>query len=189
MVRIILRLLLLIIMSSGVAHAGINDGLVEWLAQDATFTGVRQMEFHPVVNHTGKDFDFDAAAVATQTLRKQLTQAGMVLIIPGGAEPQRVVIKSSVEYYKPGSVGERWVGFGGGAAVCILRTQLFDGHSDRLLADFVGAYQVQAGGLFSIGADKMVPTAVAELLADRILKLVGLERADSELEDADNETD
>lgn len=178
----VLICLLLAVLSSGIAHAGINDGMAEWLAQDATFTGVRQVEFHPVVNNTGKRFDFDAAAAATQTLRDRLTQAGMVLISPGDSVPQRVVIRSSLEYYKPGSVGGRWVGFGGGSAVCILRTLLLDGHSDRLLGDFTAAYQVQVGGLFTIGAEKKVPNAAAELLADRILKLVGLEEANNEID-------
>lgn len=183
MIRIVFRLLLLTVLSSGTVHAGINDGLVEWLAQDATFTGVRQVEFHPVVNNTGKHFDFDAAAAATQTLRERLTQAGMVLISPGAPAPQqRIVIKSSLVYYQPGSVGGRWFGFGGGSAVCILRTLLLDGRSDRLLGDLTGAYQVQIGGLFTIGAEKKVPTAAAELLADRILNLVGLERADNEID-------
>jgi hypothetical protein len=173
-------LLLLTVQFSGIAHAGISDGLVEWLAQDAAFAGVRQMEFHPVVDNTGKHFDFDAAAAATQTLQQRLTQAGMVLIKPDVTTPQPIVIKSSLVYYLPGSVGGRWVGFGGGSAVCILRTQLFDGRSDRLLGDMAAAYQVQAGGLFSIGAHEDVPKSTAELLADRILELTGLEASANE---------
>lgn len=187
MIRILLRLLLLTILSSGIAHAGINEGMVEWLAQEATFTGVRQVEFHPVVIHTDYKFDFDAAAAATQTLRNQLTKAGLVLNSPGSAKLQPVVIKSSVEYYQPGSVGERWIGFGGGAAVCILRTQLFDGQTDHLLADFVATYQIQVGGLFTIGAEKVVPRSAAELIADRIIMLVGLKRVVDELEDDEND--
>jgi hypothetical protein len=111
-------------MSSSVAHAGISDGLVEWLAEDAVFTTVRQVEFHPVVDNTGNHFDFDAAEAATQTLRQKLSQAGMVLADPGGSAQHRIVIKSSLVYYQPGSVGGRWIGFGGGSAVCILRTLL-----------------------------------------------------------------
>jgi len=187
--RIPLRFLLLIILFSDATHAGMNEGTVEWLAQDATFIGVRQLEFHPAINRTGHEFDFDVAAAVTQALRDQFTKAGLVLISPGGAEPLRVVIKSSMEYFQPGTVGERWVGFGGGSAACILRIQLFDGQSNRQLADIIGAYQIQAGGLFTIGAEKTVPKSAAKLIADRILKLVGLKRVDDEMEGEDNEGD
>ena len=173
--------LLLAVLSSSVTHAGISDGLVEWLAEDAVFTAVRQVEFHPVVDNTGKHFDFDAAEAATQTLRQQLSQAGMVLVDPGGSAQHRIVIKSSLVYYQPGSVGGRWIGFGGGSAVCILRTLLIDSHSGRLLGDLAGAYQVQVGGIFTVGADQKVPTAAAELLADRILELTGMEEVDGEI--------
>jgi len=182
MIRTLFRLLLLTALLNGVANAGINDGLVEWLAQDANFLGVRQVEFHPVLDDTGKHFDSDAAGKATQALQQKLTQAGMTMVDPGGPVPQRIVVKTHLVFYQPGSVGGRWVGFGGGAAVCILRTRLTDGNSDRLMGDLIGAYQVQAGGLFSAGAEKRVPAAAAELLANRILQLVGLEKADYEAE-------
>lgn len=77
-------------------------------------------------------------------------------------------------YYTPGMVSGRWIGFGGGAAICILRVQLSDRQSGRLLGDIVGTYQVQSGGLFTVGADEQVPKTTARLLAGRILELVGL---------------
>jgi diadenosine tetraphosphatase ApaH/serine/threonine PP2A family protein phosphatase len=182
MIRALFRLLLLTALFNGVAHAGINDGLVEWLAPDASFLGVRQVEFHHVLDDTGKRYDLDAAGKATQALQQKLAQSGMTMVDPGGSVPQRLVIKTRMVFYQPGSVGGRWLGFGGGAAVCILRSQLTDGNSGRLLGDLIGAYQVQAGGLFSAGAEKRVPIAAAELLANRILELVGLEEVDYEAE-------
>lgn len=182
MITALFRLLLLTALFNGVALAGINDGLVEWLAPDASFLGIRQVEFHPVLDDTGKRDDLDAAGKATKALQQKLAQSGMTMVDPGGSVPQRLVVKTSMVFYQPGSVGGRWVGFGGGAAVCILRSQLIDGNSDRLLGDLIGAYQVQAGGLFSAGAEKRVPAAAAELLANRILELVGIEEADYEAE-------
>ena len=182
MIRALFRLLLLTALFNGVAYAGINEGLVEWLANDANFLGVRQVVLHPVLDDTGNRYDLDAAVKATQALQQKLTQAGITIVNPGGPAPQRIVVKTSLVFYQPGSIGGRWVGFGGGAAVCILRSQLIDGNSDRLLGDLIGAYQVQAGGLFSAGAEKRVPAAAAELLANRILELLGIEEADYEAE-------
>ena len=175
MIRLLFCALSLSVLFNGMAHAGINDGLVEWLAHDANFTGLRQLEFHPVVDHTGKSYDLDVAAKASQALQQKLTQAGITLTDPGGTPPKRIVLETRVVFYQPGSVGGRWVGFGGGAAVCILRSRLIHGESTRLLGDFTGAYQVQAGGLFSAGAEKRVPSAAAGLIAKRIIELMGLE--------------
>jgi len=182
MSRAFVCLLLLTALYNNTAYAGINDGLVVWLAPNAGLSGVRQVEFHPVLDETGKHHDIDAAGKAAQTLQQKLTQSGMTLVGPGDSSPQRLVIKTSLVFYQPGSVGGRWIGFGGGAAVCILRSRLIDGNSGRLLGDLIGAYQVQAGGLFSAGAEKRVPTAAAELLAERILELVGLGEIDYEVE-------
>lgn len=180
MIRTLLNLLLLTALLNGVVHAGANDGMVEWLAPDAKLIGVRQVEFHSVIDNTGKPYDIDVAAKATQALKKKLIEAGISIVGPGEPTPQRIVIQTNLVFYQPGSVGARWVGFGGGAAVCILRTRLIDSNSKRQLADLTGVYQVQAGGLFSVGADKRVPVAAAEHMARRILELVGLGEADYE---------
>lgn len=180
MLRTLLYLLLLTTLFSSLAHAGIGYDMVEWLAPDADLAGVRQVELHSVINGTGKNFDFDVATAATQALQQRLSDAGMKITAPGGPIPQKIVIKTSIVYYQSGSVGDRWIGLGGGAAICILRTQLIDGRSDRLLGDMTAAYEVQVGGLFTIGAHKYVPKAAAEMIADRILKLTGLEASVNE---------
>ena len=182
MIRSLFSVLLLSALINGVAHAGMNDGLVEWLAQDAKFLGLRQLEFHPVIDDTGKLYELDVAVKATDALQQKLTEAGIALTDPGSPTPERIVLETTLVFYQPGSIGGRWIGFGGGAAVCILRSRLIHGDSERLLGDLIGAYQVQAGGLFSAGAEKRVPVAAAELLANRIIELMGLEETEHEAE-------
>lgn len=182
MIRSLFCVLLLSALLNDTARAGINDGLVEWIAQDAKFIGLRELEFHPVIDDTGKLYELDVAGKATEALQQKLTGAGITLIDPGSPASEHIVLETSLVFYQPGSVGGRWIGFGGGAAVCILRSRLIHGDSEHLLGDLIGAYQVQAGGLFSAGAEKRVPVAAAELLANRIIELMGLEETDYEAE-------
>lgn len=165
--------LLLVFLICENANAGINDGLVEWIAQDATFVGVREVEFHPVIDNTGKQFEFDVAQAASQALKEQLIKGG-IQINTIKSVASNLILETNLLHYQSGSVGGRWVGMGGGTTMCILRTQIIDGNTGRLLGDFTSASQVERGGLFSIGAEEKVPKTAAKLIANRILDLVGL---------------
>lgn len=76
-------------------------------------------------------------------------------------------------HYVPGSVGGRWVGFGGGAAICIVRISLIDGQTGAQIGDIVVADQVGGGGLFSIGAEKRILHTVARKTAEELAKILG----------------
>lgn len=83
----------MIILSSlrvGTACAGINESIVEWFANDATFLGIRQMAVRPVIDTTGKTFDFNVADIVTQALRQRLEQADIYQVSPDSLPKQGI---------------------------------------------------------------------------------------------------
>jgi hypothetical protein len=158
-----------------IAYAATTKGIVEWLSDEADFSDVRVIELYATTNATGKFLDKDIIDGITETLRKKFKDAGIVLKDSGSNEKPGIVVKTSVVHYEGGSVGGRWIGFGGGAAICILRSNLLDTETGNLLGDLIAVHQVDVGGLFSAGAHHTVPKSSAKKIARRILELFGLE--------------
>jgi hypothetical protein len=181
--KLVFALIMLTIFSNTIAYAATTKGIVEWLSADADFSNVRVIELHAATNATGKFLDKDIIDGITETLRKKFTDAGIVSTDSGGNNKTAIVVKTSVLHYETGSVGGRWIGFGGGAAVCILRSNLIDAETGYLLGDLIGTHQVEVGGLFSAGAHLTVPKSSAKKIAERILELFGLEDKQNEFED------
>lgn len=181
--KLVFALIILTIFSNTIAYAATTKGIVEWLSADADFSNVRVIELHATTNATGKFLDKDIIDGITETLRKKITDAGIVSTDSGANNKPAIVVKTSVLHYEPGSVGGRWIGFGGGAAVCILRSNLIDAETGYLLGDLIGTHQVEVGGLFSAGAHLTVSKSSAKKIAERILELFGLEDKQNEIED------
>ena len=149
---------------------------IVWLAEGVSLKGYKQLELHPVINDTGKNYEFDVAALMTQTIRSNLELAGLEVLEPN-ENPQRNVIglQNRLVEFIPGSVGGRWVSFGLGAAVCILRTLVVDDASGEIVAEIISAKVVDEGGLFTAGAEKTVPKGVAKRAAGEVAELVGMQ--------------
>ena len=180
---LLFAIIIMTLLCNTIAYAATTKGIVEWLSADADFSNVRVIELHAATNATGKFLDKDIIDGITETLRKKFKDAGIVLKDSGSNEKPGIVVKTSVVHYEGGSVGGRWIGFGGGAAVCILRSNLIDAETGYLLGDLIGTHQVEVGGLFSAGAHLTVPKSSAKKIAERILELFGLEDKQNEFDD------
>jgi len=156
--------------------ASLDDPIV-WLDDGVSLEGVKQLVVHPVSNDTGETFEFDVATEMTATMASELRAAGLTILAPGASQPDSdaVIMKNSLIYYTPGNVGGRWVGMGGGAAVCILRSYLIHPSTSEVIGEIVIVKQVAGGGLFSAGAGESVPRKVAEESAEQLTALLGAE--------------
>lgn len=172
MTRIFLAIIA-IILPLKICLAGLDDPIV-WLAEGISLQGHTQVVLQPVANDTGETFELDVASIMTETLSSELTEAGLEVLTPEEAHGQKdlLTLKNSLIFYASGDVGGRWLGFGGGAAVCILRTYLVGSDSEDILGEIIVAKQIAGGGLFSAGAGKSVPKDTAEELVEQLVSMV-----------------
>ena len=160
---------------TGPVFAALGSPIV-WLADDVSLKGYTQVILYPVSNDTGERFEFDVAAAIADSVRTALSEAGLQIIDHDESESEddALILKSSIVFYAPGSVGGRWIGMGGGAAVCILRTYVIAKDSDEIMGEIIVAKQVATGGLFSAGAGKSVPDRTAREMVEEFTALLGL---------------
>ena len=172
----ILLSILAVMLPLQICSADLGKPIV-WLADDVSLAGHKQVVVHPVSNDTGEKFEFEVANIMTETIRNELIEAGLEVLDPNTSqeENQMIVMENSLIFYTPGNISGRWVGFGGGASICILRTYLMDNKTDEVIGEIIVAKQVSGGGLFSAGAEKSIPVKTAKKAVDQLVKLVEAE--------------
>jgi hypothetical protein len=155
--------------------AGEEEPIV-WVADGVNLKGKKTVVLYPATNETGEELKFDSCESVTGTIQSELLKSDVKVISPGKkVQPEGISVKPSLVGYQAGDVGGRWIGFGGGAAICVLRTFIYDEPSGNQIAEIILAEQVASGGLFSIGAEKYVPKRAAAKIATEILILLGIE--------------
>lgn len=157
------------------SFAGENEPIV-WVAEGISLHETKQVYLYPVTDVTGGRAGSGVTDQITNTIRTELTGAGLDILQPvKGQKAGDIGLQISLVHYQPGSVGGRWVGFGGGAAICIIRANILYAASGEVISDIIVAEQVESGGLFSIGAEKYVPKRAARKIAGELAELLGTE--------------
>ena len=166
--------LLILLLPFQLCFAAEKDSIV-WLADGVSIKDTKQVYLYPITDDTDSKRDHDIIHSLANTIRDELDREGLNLTeIKNNILPNNFALKINIVLLRTGSVGGRWVGFGGGAAVCILRTYLIDGPSGKIVGDIVVAKQVSTGGLFSAGADKYIPSMAAKQTAKELAELFGV---------------
>lgn len=173
-------LLVLLLLPVHLCIAGEEEPIV-WTADNASFPGIRQISLYPSPHVPGASDETDAINTVRQDIRNALQGAGITVSDAGQTSTTGGLgLEIHLVHYTPGNVGGRWVGFGGGAAICIVRAILFDGQTGAQIGDIVIAEQVGGGGLFSIGAGKHILHTTARKTAEELTKLLGVRMQQSE---------
>lgn len=171
----ILCVLFFYLLSINYCFAGEDEPIV-WVAEGASIEGTKQIDLYPVSNETGIKYNFDVAVQVRNTIQAELTRAGLNIVEPAkGLPTKNVGIQVKLVHYQAGSIGDRWIGLGGGAAVCIIRTYIVDGALRKIIGDIIVAEQVETGGLFSVGAGKYAPDRAARKVSEELAELLGIE--------------
>ena len=149
------------------------SGAIVWMDEGVSLQAWNAVLLGPVSNDTGQTFETPVETLFLDTLTEKLTEAGIVLVAGDGTPPQKSVrLSTSLLHFEPGTVGGRWVGMGSGAAICIIRVRLTDSDTEQLLGEMVSVNQIEAGGLFSVGAGKSVAKNVAREIAEALITLM-----------------
>lgn len=142
------------------------------MVKDVSFAGYKVFEIPPVLDETGKTFEFDVADTLTQSIRSQLRDKGYIVSDGTATLDEVLIIKSSLLSYEPGSAFKRWLAPGFGKTQATVKTSLIDKRTGKVRGELVSAETVSGGGLYSAGADKRILEAIAEGIVDEIEKKV-----------------
>ena len=172
--KIILILASFLLMQFQLCLASERDSIV-WLSDGVSINSLKQIEFYPISYDMGESYDHDPSLVIKNIIEAELESAGIKIVyIKENTKPKHFALKIYLVHYQPGDVGSRWIGFGGGSAICILRTKIISGPTGKVDGEIIVAKQVSKGGLFSAGADKYVPERVAKQTANELADLLGM---------------
>lgn len=153
-----------------------DPNTIVWLADDASVEGLEQVDFYPIRYDIHNNYAHQVSSVVRSVIRSELVNAGIsVNDISKNTLPIFFALETHIVHCQPGNVGGRWVGFGGGAAVCILRTRIISGLTGKVVGEVIVANEVSSGGLFSAGAENYVPKDAATKTAEELAGLLGLE--------------
>ncbi|UCH49169.1 MAG: hypothetical protein JSU95_05110 [Betaproteobacteria bacterium] len=170
-----------LILFSDYSFAGEEEAIV-WIADGVSIEGNDNLELYPTSNDTGNEFEIDVTGLLTNATRTELKKAGLnVVDHVAGRHTADVGLRLSLVHYQSGSVGGRWVGFGEGAAICIIRAYLFDSASEQQIADIIVAEQVGSGGMFTVGAEEYVLENAARKITEELAALLDIELASREV--------
>ena len=143
---------------------------VFWADKNASFSGYKALEVIPVVNETGKTFEFDVVSEITKQLKDNLIKEGYVITDDGQSGDDILVIRSSLIAYEPGNAFKRWVVPGAGKTHCTIKSVLVNKRTGKTQAEILVPKEIGTGGLYSIGADKRILGIVAEDMVNELNK-------------------
>lgn len=142
------------------------------MEKDISLTGYKSFEIIPVINETGKTFEFDVADHLTQHIKSKIKDKGYIINKGKEAKDSILVIESSLITYEPGSAVKRWLLPGLGKTRATVRTSLIDKMTGKTIGEIVTAEEVGAGGFFSVGADKWILEVIAKGISNEIDKRI-----------------
>ena len=165
---IILILLLLVV---GGCATATGKPMVQ-MEKDVSLTGYKSFEVIPVIDETGKTFEFDVADELTKYIKSKIKEEGYVINEEKEAKDSVLVIKSSLVAYDSGSAFKRWLLPGAGKTRATVKASLIDKITGRTIGEIVIAKEVGAGGLYSVGADKWILEVIATDISNEIDKKI-----------------
>jgi hypothetical protein len=119
-----------------------------------SLTGHKTFEVTPVLNETGKTFDFDVAAELTRHIKSSLLEKGFSVT---DTLDNAIIIKSSLVSYETGIT----------RAYCTVKSKLIDKMTQKVLSEIVTTRRIFIGGLSLIGMD--IDQAILDEVANDIV--------------------
>jgi hypothetical protein len=111
-----------------------------------------QVRIEGCVNRTDFQGSRDIAAEATRTLFKKMDDSGLFQISPDA----NYALTCDIERFQEGSAFKRWLAPGYGVTQAEVVVMVWELPAQKVLATFRSEAKVEAGGLYTIGADKYI---------------------------------
>ncbi|HYL57535.1 MAG TPA: DUF4410 domain-containing protein [Candidatus Acidoferrales bacterium] len=127
----------------------------------------KMVEVAPARNETGDPGHDPVAATFRDDLVNALVSAG-VQVSEAGPPAATLIAKPALVHYESGSALSRWVLPGSGRTQATVAVSLIDKSSGDSVGDLAATDQVWAGGLYTIGQDRLILSRLAGSIADEI---------------------
>ncbi len=112
----------------------------------------RVVRIEPCEDRTGFSGDRDLRGEATKAFTDKIRGSGLFEVAPEAP----LVLTCGIERFAEGSALKRWVLPGWGSTQAGVAVALLEQPGDKLLATFRSQSRVDAGGLYTIGADQYI---------------------------------
>jgi len=106
----------------------------------------------PCEDRTGSETGRNLAGEATQSLIDKVQAAGLFQVV----DEAPLVLTCDIERFAEGSALKRWVLPGWGSTQAGVAVMVWEQPGDKVLATFRSHAHVDAGGLYTIGADRYI---------------------------------
>ena len=126
---------------------------VQTIDKGISLTGHKTFEVTPVLNETGKTFNFDVAAELTKHIKSSLLEKGFSVT---DTLENAIIIKSSIISYETG----------GTRAYCTVKSKLIDKITQKVLREIVTTRTISIGGRSATGSD--IDQAILDVVANNI---------------------
>jgi Domain of unknown function (DUF4410) len=144
------------------------DVVIEQGVSLAKFT---QVEVTPAANETGSSDNDQAAQTFGDDLRSALQSEG-VAVSESGPPASTLVVKPALAHYEAGSAIARWILPGAGRTQASVSASLVDKATGESLGDLAASDQIAAGGLYTIGQDRLILSRLANGFAKEIAQRI-----------------
>jgi hypothetical protein len=121
----------------------------------------KALRIEPCTDRTGFSGTRNIAAEATISLREKISKSGLFEVNQNGG----FMITCDVERFVEGSAIKRWLLPGWGATKAKITVMVWERPNQTVLAILSSVAKVQAGGLYTIGADQyIIGVAVSDIV-------------------------
>jgi hypothetical protein len=115
-----------------------------------------QIRIERCINRTDYHGAHDLESEATRTLTEKLQESGLFEVVTDAP----YVLTCDIERFAEGSAAKRWLVPGWGATQAEVVVMVWEKSGDKVLASFRSETAVKAGGLYTVGADQYILSAV-----------------------------
>jgi len=112
----------------------------------------KTVRIEPCTDRTGLAVPRDIAAEATRSLSEKISESGLYEIRSDGD----LMLSCDVERFAEGSALKRWIWPGWGATKAKITVMIWEQPSQTVLAILSSIASVEAGGFYTIGADRYI---------------------------------
>jgi hypothetical protein len=115
-------------------------------------------------DRTGQETGRNLASEATESLIAKLQAGGLFQVV----DDAPLVFTCDIERFAEGSALKRWVAPGWGSTQAGVAVMVWEQPGDKVLATFRSHAHVDAGGLYTIGADQYILSAAFDDIVKQV---------------------
>lgn len=152
--------------------AGCEHQAVETVKQPYEPDKYNKVSVQPCVDRTQHEGARDLGAEATEKFKKKIAASGLFEI----SEDADVILTCDVERFAKGSAVKRWIMPGWGPTQGAVSVMVIEKQGYKVLANLKSQSSVEAGGLYTIGAEEYILDVAFDGIIEKLKDWVGQDK-------------